>query len=148
VPGIYLPSLFGARNWQEGVAQTGRARTINREKFQLDALEHDLTTPTSHRQQVFSRYAALLRVRRSQAGFHPNSPQRILQMGRGIFGVERGAIEDGTRLVCLHNVTERAVTVVLPQGRWHVLYPAPHDNVISGSCTLEAYQCLWLRPDV
>jgi sucrose phosphorylase len=32
VPGIYLHSLFGSRNYAAGVAETGRNRTINREK--------------------------------------------------------------------------------------------------------------------
>ena len=33
VPGIYVHSLLGSRNWPEGVAQTGHNRTINRRKF-------------------------------------------------------------------------------------------------------------------
>jgi hypothetical protein len=32
VPGTYIHSLIGSRNWIEGVNQTGRARTINRGK--------------------------------------------------------------------------------------------------------------------
>ncbi len=35
VPGIYFHSLFGSRGWPEGVAETGRARTVNREKLSL-----------------------------------------------------------------------------------------------------------------
>ena len=32
VPGIYFHSLFGSRGWLEGVKETGRNRTINRQK--------------------------------------------------------------------------------------------------------------------
>ena len=35
VPGIYFHSLFGSRNYIEGVRETGRFRSINREKLQL-----------------------------------------------------------------------------------------------------------------
>jgi sucrose phosphorylase len=35
MPGIYFHSLFGSRGWLEGVGQTGRNRTINREKCEL-----------------------------------------------------------------------------------------------------------------
>jgi glycosidase len=37
VPAVYIHSILGSRNWQEGVALTGRARSINRER--LDAGE-------------------------------------------------------------------------------------------------------------
>ncbi|MCJ7626470.1 MAG: sugar phosphorylase, partial [Anaerolineaceae bacterium] len=39
LPGIYVHSLFGSRNWLEGVKQTGRSRTINRYKFDADELD-------------------------------------------------------------------------------------------------------------
>ncbi len=58
VPGIYFHSLFGSRGWPEGVAQTGRNRTINRQKLALPALEAELADPRSLRAQVFRRYAA------------------------------------------------------------------------------------------
>ena len=32
MPGIYLHSLFGSRGWPEGVALTGRNRTVNSRK--------------------------------------------------------------------------------------------------------------------
>ena len=35
VPGIYVHSLIGSRSWRQGVEQTGRTRTINREKLDL-----------------------------------------------------------------------------------------------------------------
>ena len=46
VPGIYLSSLFGARNWHEGVEETGRNRTINRRKFERKELTFDLSQET------------------------------------------------------------------------------------------------------
>ena len=56
VPGIYVHSLFGSRNWQEGVAATGQNRTINRRKFTRAALEAELADSASIPHQVFTRY--------------------------------------------------------------------------------------------
>ena len=36
VPATYIHSLLGSRNWVQGAQQTGRARTINRGKLQLN----------------------------------------------------------------------------------------------------------------
>ena len=37
VPAIYAHSFFGSRNYPEGVAATGRYRSINREKLQRES---------------------------------------------------------------------------------------------------------------
>ena len=47
VPGIYVHSLFGSRNYSNGVEKTGYYRSINREKFQRDALENELQNAKS-----------------------------------------------------------------------------------------------------
>jgi sucrose phosphorylase len=63
VPGIYVHSLLGSRSWRKGVAQMGRNRTINRQKFELDTLERELADPSSLRSLVFGTYGDLLRAR-------------------------------------------------------------------------------------
>ncbi|MFO8150545.1 MAG: sugar phosphorylase, partial [Trueperaceae bacterium] len=45
VPGVYVHSLLGSRNDAEALAATGRARSINRGRFQLAALEAELADP-------------------------------------------------------------------------------------------------------
>ena len=42
VPATYIHSLLGSRNWVDGVKKTGRARTINREKLQVEKLISEL----------------------------------------------------------------------------------------------------------
>ncbi len=39
LPGLYFHSLVGSRGWQEGVNQTGRKRSINREKLDEQVLD-------------------------------------------------------------------------------------------------------------
>ncbi len=64
VPGIYIHSLLGSRNWYEGVTRTGILRAINREKLAYDEVEAALSDPTSLRSLVFYPYRELL-IRRA-----------------------------------------------------------------------------------
>jgi sucrose phosphorylase len=112
VPGIYVHSLLGTRNWLEGVAQTGRARAINRRKFQRAALEAELANAGSLKRRVLDGYRSLLRARRSHPGFHPHAAQQILSLGDAVFGVVRTAA-DGRQLIALVNVTGQTQPVRL-----------------------------------
>jgi len=111
VPGIYVHSLFGSRSWQEGVQQTGRNRTINRQKLDYQVLLRELANPDALRHRVFGAYSALLRARRSEAAFHPFAPQRVLSLHPSLFAVLRIARDGATRVLCLHNVSDRAQQV-------------------------------------
>ena len=42
VPGIYIHSLIGSRNWKEGVSSPSENRKINREKLNYDKLVKEL----------------------------------------------------------------------------------------------------------
>ena len=138
VPGIYLPSLFGAANWQGGVRQTGRARTINREKFNLVTLLQRLNDLTTRVGQVFQRYSHLLKLRRGQAAFEPQTPQRVLDVHPAVFALERGS------LLALHHVADQTLKLDLPAGRWHDLIS---DTVVSSTVDLLPYQVLWLTSE-
>ncbi len=135
VPGIYLPSLFGGANWQAGVEKTGRARTINREKYDLDVLQSQLNDSRGRYGCVFNRYRELLGIRRSQPAFHPNSPQRVLDLHPAVFALERGS------LLALHSVSEKPVDVALPSGSWRDLIGG---EAYQASASLRPYQVLWL----
>ncbi len=105
VPGIYVHSLFGSRNWQEGVAVTGQNRTINRRKFTRAALEAELADSASIPHQVFTRFRDLIAIRTGEPAFHPNGPMHVLTIAPGIFAFVRVAPDRSSRILCLHNVT-------------------------------------------
>ena len=109
VPGIYFHSLFGSRNWKDGVNNTGRARTINREKLQVDSLEGELNNIGSLRNLVFSGYKALLDARKSSAVFHPNGKQKVLNLHKGIFSVLRSSPNGKNSAICIHNVQSKSL---------------------------------------
>ena len=144
VPGIYLHSLLGSRNWEQGVIETGHNRAINREKLNVHIVERELADRTSTRAQVFERYRALLRARHAEPAFHPVGAQRILQVGDSVFAVERTAPDGRSRVVCLHNVSGGDQTVALPPGRWRDLLDDAAGPV-SGSLRLAPLQVAWLR---
>jgi glucosylglycerate phosphorylase len=110
VPGIYFHSLFGSRGWPEGVAQSGRNRTINRQKLDLAVLEADLADPRSLRAQVFGRYARLLRARAASPAFHPNGDQQVIPLGDALFALLRTAPDGSAAVLCLQNVSDRPQT--------------------------------------
>lgn len=150
VPGIYIHSVLGSRNWNEGVAQTGRLRTINREALQAAAVERELADPTSRRAQVFSGYRRLLEVRTNESAFHPNGTQQVLDLHPALFGLLRTAPDGREQIAALHNVSAQDITVSLrgavegAAGGWRDLFsgetPGPDAPV-----TLAPYQVRWLK---
>ena len=62
IPAVYFHSLTATPNDQEGFAETGRARTLNRKKWQLRAGESWLEKETTG-SKVFDWYVTTLRKR-------------------------------------------------------------------------------------
>ena len=107
VPGIYVHSLIGSRSWHEGVAQTGRSRTINREKIDRSALESDLADPASLRSRVFAAYRRLLDTRAAEPAFHPNGSQQVLRLNESVCTLLRLSPDGSNRVLCVHNVSSQ-----------------------------------------
>ena len=109
VPAFYFHSLFGSRNWTDGVRSTGRARTVNREKLGRARLEAELAQPGGLRRQVLDRLLALTTVRVGEPAFHPAAPQHVLTGDAAHFAVQRTATPDdgtrGTSVLCVHDVS-------------------------------------------
>ena len=145
VPGIYFHSLFGSRGWTEGVKQTGRNRTINREKGQFDELQDQLADENSLRFKVFKRYSQLLKARSSSTAFHPHGTQTVLNPHPSVFAVERISPDEKSRVLCLHNVSEKKISFTTNYKSANDLVTG-HEIQIS-NITLEPYQVLWLKPN-
>ena len=152
VPGIYFHSLFGSRSWKEGVQQTGRSRTINRQKFTRAELEAELSNPDSLRARVLARYTHLLEARGSMPAFDPYGQQLILNAGDAIFGVLRVPPAGEKPVICLHNVSDQAQPVELNMDALGY-EPRMWNDLISGQAfvlgrhpnlLLEPYQYVWL----
>ncbi len=110
VPGIYIHSLLGTRNYREGVKITGVNRTINRKKFKMEELERELADENSLVRRVFDGYTRMLGVRRRERVFNPLSSQKILKTEGAVFGVFRYT-DTGEAVVCLNNTSSKEVEV-------------------------------------
>jgi sucrose phosphorylase len=156
VPGVYVHSLFGSRSYYEGVRETGRYRSINREKLRRAELQAALADQTSLRCQVFARYVRLLRLRTAHKAFHPNGLQKVLDVAPALFSLLRTSPDGQERVLCLHNVSdqEQRFEVSLEAlgaphgGAWRDLlmgerYPLGENGELAG--VLSPYQVLWLK---
>jgi glycosidase len=144
VPATYIHSLVGSRNWLEGVKQTGRARTINRAKLEVENLMSELKDPGSFRSRIFYSYIDLIKIRKKQQAFHPNADFKILEIDPKVFAIKRYCQEQ--TIYALTNVSSTEVPLSL-SGHGA---PEQMEDFISGekfrtdSFSLRPYQYVWL----
>ena len=145
VPATYIHSLLGSRNWLEGVGQTGRARTINREKLQVEKLISELNNPDSFRARVFFPYLDLIKTRKKQAAFHPNSDFEILDVDPRVFGIKRYSSDQ--KIYAFTNISSQSVSVSLPAGTTGgpVVDLMTSENIDTTAIQMNPYQYLWLE---
>jgi sucrose phosphorylase len=145
VPATYIHSLLGSRNWVEGVKQTGRARTINREKLSVEKLISELNDPNSFRARVFWPYLNLIKIRKKQGAFHPNTGFDILQIDPKVFGIKRYS-KDQT-IYALTNISSKPASISLSE----TISTDQTTDLITGEMVkpdaidLNPYQYMWLE---
>ena len=147
VPATYIHSLLGSRNWTAGVQQTGRARTVNREKLQVEKVIRELKNPASFRSQVFYPYIDLIKIRKKQPAFHPNAEFEILEMGSQVFGLRRSSGDQ--TLFALTNVTASEATVSISKTETvnTLTDLISGESYTSKNLKLKPYQFVWLTAD-
>lgn len=104
VPGIYFPTLFGAKNDTAAVQGGAEKRSINRRTFDEASLLAMLDDQDCWVSQVARGMRRLVRRRIQQPAFHPSAAQRILDVGRRALGILRVAA-DGRPLLALTSVS-------------------------------------------
>jgi glucosylglycerate phosphorylase len=146
VPAVYLHSLLGSRNWQEGVGHTGRPRTINREKLNATDVLAALGNPADFRSRVFFPYCRMLQVRRQQPAFHPKAGCEVLWLDRRVFAIKREG--GGQTIHALTHIGGPRVALSLEphcgKGAWRDLLTGR--RLSGGTVTLHPHQTLWLSP--
>jgi glycosidase len=152
VPGIYIHSLLGSRNCTRCVEESGRARSINREKFSLPVLGTRLDHASLHA-KVLSGYLHLLRQRKTSPAFHPQAAQRVLFLDEKVFALLRTAPEQARFVIVLVNVSDQQVEIDLNLLEWGVAFQHWQD-LVTGTVievepphlrlALQGFQYLWL----
>ena len=145
VPATYIHSLLGSRNWVEGVKQTGRARTINREKLAVETLISELNNPDSFRSQIFFPYLNLIKIRKQQPAFHPNAGFEILQIDPKVFGIKR--YSKGQTIYALTNISSENISVSLSETASgdQATDLITGETVDLAAFNLNPYQYMWLE---
>lgn len=139
VPGIYIHSLLGSSNDEEGVEASGINRRINREKLQVTELEKQLNT-LSRRSQVLNRFKRLLEVRKQQAAFSPMSVQKMVESEPELFTIIRG--QENPVLVIV-NVSKREIlSEKLSTYHGKDLITG---EFFDGSRKIKPYEVLWVK---
>jgi sucrose phosphorylase len=147
IPAFYIHSLLATENDHEGVAQTGKSRSINRKKWDEKQLEKRLRDATHPAHDIFRELKRLIAIRRDEPAFHPNAAQQILELGSEFFALQREH-ESGETIWAVSNVTPSRQKLnpgrMIEETRLYELirdkHHAPGDTI-----TLEPYQTLWLK---
>jgi len=145
IPGIYIHSLLGSQNWEEGIQQHGHNRAINREKIDIKTLSHSLSDEMSKRHQIFYNLKKMLEVRTSQKSLSYKGEQKCIIENHRLFIIKR-SYEDEAVLVIV-NLSEESQVVNLSQidgkGHYRDLLTG-HD--LGETLRLTPYGFYWLKP--
>ena len=149
IPAVYIHCLTATPNDTLGVERTGMTRAVNRRKWDKAELEYLIGDLASETGQVFTQFSRLLETRRAQPAFHPDAPQRIIDLDERIFCFERIATDGTQRILVVANLVAESLAIArerLPadlEQREDVLglnnFAVPADAL-----RLEPYAVFWL----
>ena len=147
VPGVYFTSLVGTRNYYEGVKHTGINRAINRETFNIDWLEKELSTEGTLSKSVFQSYRRLISIRISEPAFNPFGPFEFFDADPRLFAIRQICRDCNESILAVHNFSSENVIFEVPE-----TVELPLTDLITREevcserkVTLEPYQIAWLK---
>ena len=138
LPAIYFHSLVGSENFTEGVKQTGRNRTINREKLDLNDLNDQLKDDSSDRAKILTRIKELIKIRASFSCFNPFASFSIPDVEDGLLCITRTSSDHQITIKCVFNFTAHQIANPYNEGV-DVLLGKPSPALI------EAYSFVWIN---
>ena len=139
MPAIYYHSLLGSRNCYKDFEESGIKRRINREKLDADQLKAELSAPDSLRSRVLAGYRQMLKIRKQEDAFSPNSPQQVLKLDERVFALLRGTKEN--QILVLINVSDDVVELKTGMAGSGLL----SGKQMNQEVTLEPYEYLWMK---
>lgn len=119
VPGIYIHSLLGSRNYYKGVEETGIKRMINREKMPWHSIEASLSEVTSQPYQILDGLLHLLNVRGQIPSFHPSSTREVIDSDKRLIIIKRSF--RGETVWAVINVSQFEIALPEYKGRPNVV---------------------------
>jgi len=154
VPGVYLHGLLGSINDAEAVIEEFQRRSINRKTIRKENLLKALSNSKTSTYQVSHDLTNLISKRIQEKAFHPNSPQKVLDVSDCFFAVVRTAMDGTEVILAITNVTDQSQRFVhnlneigVALERWHDLindtdYSFPDSKI---KLDVKPYGIVWLK---
>lgn len=148
IPAIYIHSLLATPNDLRGVEVSGRLRSINRKRWQVDEIEPLLENANTPNHEVFSALSRLISQRSQEPCFHPDSGQEVINLGIPFFTLLRTTKDGARKLIAIHNITPSLqkfslVDCKVVEELWQDLVTGQAFS-ISDDIVLQPYQVMWL----
>ncbi|HEY9017913.1 sugar phosphorylase [Thiomicrospira sp.] len=154
IPAIYIHSLLATENDQTGVERTGRTRSINRKKWEKSYLKALLDAQNTANSQVLNRLIHVLKRRKKHKAFHPDTSQKVLDVGSSFFAIWRGLNELDFPLLAIFNLTSEVKELDMQHEAgldlavgWVDILDHQHYQPKQKPLVLQPYQVVWLMPD-
>jgi len=154
IPGLYIHSLLGTQNDYQKLANTHHNRSINRHRWQEEALEEALADKNLHHAKVLATLKSLLNTRIKQSAFHPNATQFTLHLGLQLFGFWRQSQDKKQSIFCVSNISDQAIELPLSElnliitESWFELISKKEITDLTQKLILTPYQTVWLSNDI
>jgi hypothetical protein len=151
IPAVYFNALAATPNDPLGVERTGMTRSVNRRKWDGSELERLVDLPLTDTGQVFPEYIRRLRIRRGIKAFHPDAPQRVIDMPAGVFAIERISLDGSQRVYAIHNLNGDPLSLDISAlcdgvSRWFDTLHQVVPDIDSAGLRMRPYQTVWLMP--
>jgi sucrose phosphorylase len=146
VPGIYFHSLVGSRNYHDGVKHSGINRTINREKYNFEWLENELSIEGKLPKTIFDSYKRLISIRTNEKAFNPFGKFEFYDVGEKLFCVEQSCCVEKEFVLAIHNFSDESINCKIPEKFNTELEDLlTNTKQIEKNITLAPYQMMWLK---
>ncbi|MEM8732925.1 MAG: sugar phosphorylase [Planctomycetota bacterium] len=150
IPAFYVHSLLATPNDLQSVSETGRNRSINRHRWDLQQLESKLEDPGSNQSIVLNEILRRIGIRSRQPAFHPNATQFTLQLGETFFAFWRQSRDREQSIFAVHNLSSQPQMLrpselnLISIDTWFDLISG--ETLANGNEEIEVqpYQCMWI----
>ncbi len=154
IPAFYIHSLVATPNDLQGVEQTGRTRSINRRRWDYEYLLALVDSGRTSNAEVLKRITNILQRRKKHKAFHPDTPQKVLNLGSDFFALWRDAEDLRFPLLAIHNLTNDIKLINLSEiegmerfSYWVNLLDNGGVSNAETKYVLQPYQSVWLMPE-
>ncbi|KAB1490825.1 alpha-amylase family glycosyl hydrolase [Cronobacter sakazakii] len=141
VPAIYIQSILGSRNDEEGVERLGYNRAINRQKYTEAEMNAALQAEGNLRHETWKQLGELISLRRQHAAFHPDSAFAARCINDAVLEIMRVA-DNGATVIALFNLSDTTQVIDYDARGCRELITGATIN--SDSLILAPWKAMWL----